>query len=151
MVSNLKPPAANSAPIAGRSLEVEYLLKLLNKDDSSVPAEDREEPRPRLVVLTGCHGVGKSVVANAVGSRLVAPPTDGSSHVHEERGHAHLGCRLTGDGGVEEGVADTPTGPAFRAVIKVDCRGCDGTQESLFARIFGAFGFPYRLRFDNGI
>lgn len=155
--SNFKSELETTQPLTGRDQELNDVHELLTTEEPSVNGHVGA-CRPRLITLTGSHGIGKSTLAQAVGRRLatLAPPSvtpapsSASSGCQALEGAALDSTREVGDVAAEGGANQTQ-GRVYEVVITVECRGCDGTRESLLARIFGAFDLPYRTRQDNGI
>jgi len=127
-------------PLDGRDQQLDDVYKLLTNEQLDVNGHVGT-CRPRLLTLTGCHSIGKSALALAVSRRLISLPNGTCSSLTTS--HHTVDA-------AEEGVASQSGGRVYEAVVMVECRGCDGTRESLLARIFGAFGLPYRARYDNG-
>ena len=118
LVSNISPEMSTS-PLIGRDSELQQLSRLLG---DGVP--DAAGAR-RLVTLCGCHGVGKSVLAEA------------------------LARQLMWRGGGLDGDTRQGANGRFTPMI-VDCRGCDGTFGSLTSRILAVFGLRHRQPYDTG-
>lgn len=146
--SNLTVEPASSLSLIGRDQDIEHVYGMLIKD--LPPANGHVVScSQRLVMMTGYHGVGKSSLARAVCHRLLTPtsvtsvPDDKTliGGLESATGHAQDG-NTTG--------ARVEGGSVYDAVVLVECRGCDGTRESLLARLFGAFDLPYRARLDDG-
>ena len=155
LTSNLKPESAPAYPLEGRDQEVGDLCDLLTREQPAVNGHVGS-CRPRLVTLSGCHGIGKSVIAHAVASQLTAPPVVNSNATMTSSASAVVGGVLkSADTSVvrdttAEGGVNHANGSLYAVVVTVECRGCDGTRESLLARIYGTFGLPYRAPHDNG-
>ena len=141
LTSNVSPEVTTpTPPLDGRDQQLDDVYKLLTNEMLCVNGHVGM-CRPRLLTLTGCHGIGKSTLALAVSRRLISPPSETCSGPSTSD---HDVTTTEGD------VASKSSGRVYKAVVRVECRGCDGTRESLLARIFRAFGLPYRARHDNG-
>ena len=141
LTSNVSPEVTTpTPPLDGRDQQFDDVYKLLTNEILSVNGHVGM-CRPRLLVLTGCHGIGKSTLALAVSRRLISPAIETCSGLATS-GHDVTTTKIE--------VASESSGRVYEAVVIVECRGCDGTRESLLARIFRAFGLPYRARHDNG-